>query len=169
MGRRELVTSPASRRCQYAPISGTDTTRASSVESAIHDVPQNHDLCLYTTHGDYPHRSTDDILGDTVSAHGWWKKVGDSTCPRLAKVTVWLEAYFCINYPDNCIWLKQTPKKRDDIRQGGGHGRRVNARFACVSYNRVGWRIAVDVDIPRQVDPPDVVYEAQNVNCSPTD
>ena len=153
---------------QYAPISGGDTTRAFSVESAIRDVLRNRGPCLYTTRGDYPHLSIDDGVR-TVSAHGWWKRVPGATCPREATVTVWLEAYSCIDHPNNCLWLKQTPKRSDNIREGGGGGKRVNARFTCVSNNLVGWRIAVDVDIPWQVDPPDVVHVAQNVKCSPTD
>ena len=153
---------------QYAPISGADTIRVFSVESAIQDILQSHGPCLYTTRGDYPHISIDDGV-DTVSAHGWWVERDGATCPEKATVTVWLEAYFCIDYPYNCLWLKQTPKRSDDVREGGGSGRRVNARFTCVSNNLVGWRIAVDVDIPGQFDPPDVVYEQNNVTCSPTD
>lgn len=117
--------------------------------------------CDYTTHSDNPHKS-----GNEVSVHGWWTKSPGSSCPRYAYVTVELEAYYC-HWRSGCWWVAQSVNS-DRVRSGeGGRGRRVAARFPCVSNNLVGWRSIVDVDLEGQIDMPLIVSRAANVECSP--
>lgn len=146
----------------YAPYGGQSNTvgKYASVEQTIGAALKSAFGCDYTTHSDNPHKS-----GNEVSVHGWWTKSPSSSCPRYAYVTVELEAYYC-HSRSGCWWVPQAVNS-DQVRAGGGRGRRVAARYSCVSNNLVGWRSIVDVDLVGEIDMPLIVSRAADVTCSP--
>ncbi|MEL6890180.1 MAG: hypothetical protein AAFP84_01185 [Actinomycetota bacterium] len=102
--------------------------------------------CTYTQNVDTPHRS-----GGDVSVHGSWRRVS-GTCPRESNVDTYLQAWWCDSW-FGCRWVT-VASNSDDVRAGGGRGRRVTARKSCTPYTRdVSWRGLVDVDLIGQSDP----------------
>jgi hypothetical protein len=88
------------------------------------------------------------------------------TCPSLANVDVYLQAYWCDGW--GCRWVTVASASRD-VRAGGGAGNRVTARRTCKSTKSVGWRGAVDVDLIGIDDPPGYTYSViKNLGCEPS-
>ena len=118
--------------------------------------------CTYDTRVDNPHTSSGD-----VSVHGWWEVVGNSTCPSRAKVTTVLQGVWCDSWVGEC-WWKEAARNADDIRPGGGRGKRVTARRACETTEATGFRGVADVDLPGK-DPSNKAYSAPgDLPCRPS-
>lgn len=109
--------------------------------------------CTYKQRVDWPHWSDQYT---TISVHGWWEKKYNSSCPRLANVDIYLQAYYC-NYVGGCTYVN-VASNSDDVRAGGGPGRRVNARNGCNGSVLISYRGAVDVDLHDQGDPRGLTY-----------
>lgn len=115
--------------------------------------------CTYRQAIDNPHLS-----GGDTSIHGWWRTIA-GTCPSLANVDVFLQAFWCD--PFGCRWITVAAGS-GDFRPGGGSGRRATARLACATNNLVGWRGFVDVDLIGVADPSGVTISTiLNLACSP--
>ena len=67
--------------------------------------------CRYDQRVDRAHRS-----GTDVSTHGWWVNLG-GTCPAMANVDTYLQAYWCGSY--GCRWVTVSSDSRD-VRAGDG-------------------------------------------------
>lgn len=116
--------------------------------------------CRYDQRVDRAHRS-----GTDVSTHGWWVNLG-GTCPAMANVDTYLQAYWCGSY--GCRWVTVSSDSRD-VRAGGGRGNRGNARMSCSTDRTTGWRSFVDVDLLGVNDPPGFTYsDPQNLSCTPS-
>jgi hypothetical protein len=122
--------------------------------------------CHYTQATDYIHKSS---TGDAASVHGFWRNYsGVGTCPSTATVTVYLQAWWCDDYPYSCYWATLTVGQAD-VYNGGGGGNRATARWDCASDNVVGWRAFVDVDLDNWSDPAGYTYtDPVNLACSPS-
>ncbi|CCF85303.1 conserved hypothetical protein [Nitrolancea hollandica Lb] len=108
------------------------------------------------------------MSGTQVSVHGYWKnKSGAGTCPSKATVTVYLQAWYCYDYPYSCYWATLTVDQ-EDVYAGGGSANRAAARWNCANNNTVGWRGYVDVDLIGWSDPAGYTYsDIVNLPCSP--
>ena len=120
--------------------------------------------CGYTQNTDDPHLSS---TGFAASVHGWWE-TASGICPAKATVTMYLQAWYCNDYPYSCYWATLTVDQAD-VYEGGGSGNRATARWNCANSNEVGWRGYVDVDLDNWSDPPGFTYtNIKNLACSPT-
>jgi hypothetical protein len=133
-------------------------------EDAIMPMAESGDItaggCTFRQAIDDPHISSSTPLA--ASVHGWWRRIG-GTCPSLANVDVYLQAYWCDGW--GCRWVTVASASRD-VRAGGGAGNRVTARRTCKSTKSVGWRGAVDVDLIGIDDPPGYTYSViKNLGC----
>jgi len=122
--------------------------------------------CEYDQRVDNPHKSLDDGVW-TASVHGWWVRTSAAgTCPTLANVDTYLQSYWCGS--SGCYWVT-VDIDRVDVKQGGGRGKRGNARETCATSTSVGWRAYVDVDLINWSDPSGVEYSAiRNLTCTPS-
>ncbi len=119
--------------------------------------------CTYQQRVDNPHWSN---RYTKTSVHGWWVKKVGSSCPREANVDIYLQAHWC-NYVGGCSYIN-IASNSDDVRAGGGSGRRVNARHGCDGSIRVSYRGAVDVDLKDRGDPGGLTYSVSvGRNCYP--
>jgi len=76
-----------------------------------------------------------------------------------------LQAYWCDIY--GCRFITVASGKAD-VYAGGGSGKRATARVSCASYETVGWRGFVDVNLDNWSDPSGYTYSAiENLICSP--
>ena len=117
--------------------------------------------CTYKQQDDDPHWSS-----QSISVHGWWIKAFDSTCPTYANVDTYLQGYWC-PFGVNCQYVAVAEDSRD-VKEGGGRGRRGNARHGCSSTTPVSYRGALDVDLIDQSDPSGLTYSKVKVlNCYP--
>lgn len=115
--------------------------------------------CTYRQAIDNPHLS-----GGDTSIHGWWRNIA-GTCPSLANVDVFLQAFWCDAF--GCRFIT-VASGTGNFLAGGGSGRRANARLACATTNLVGWRGFVDVDLIGVADPPGFTFSPiLNLACSP--
>lgn len=119
--------------------------------------------CQHTGNSDRVHLSRGD-----VSVHSWWEALNDS-CPHRAHVWAELQAVYCTYYPDGTHYCRFVPVIRSakKLLREGGNTRydRVTTRITCTSRQTVGWRVVVDVDIPRRIDGPEKYY-SQGVDLS---
>ena len=114
--------------------------------------------CWFWQRVEWPHRS-----GADVSVHGYWEHAF-GFCPPTAVVTVWLQQYEC-STPWWCRWVNRA-ESSGEVREGGGHGKRVTARVRCISTQTTKWRGAVDVDLVGYYDDPLITYGDERwVNC----
>ncbi len=113
----------------------------------------------FGTRGDLPHISYKDSgpLGD-VSAHGWWENY--SGIQARAKVKIKLQAkIFFFKWSNVTKWNEAT------LRQGGGRGKRVTARYQTQSTRRTLWRSVIDVDIINHRDDAGTLKTKRYLNC----
>jgi hypothetical protein len=85
--------------------------------------------CTYRQAIDNPH-----ISGGDTSIHGWWRNIA-GTCPALANVDVYLQAFWCD--PFGCLWVT-VAFGTGDFLAGGGAGRRAK-RATDVREQQLGW------------------------------
>jgi uncharacterized membrane protein len=117
--------------------------------------------CNYRQRVDHAHGPTS---GD-VSTHGWWVNEG-GTCPTLANVDVYLQAYWCNSF--GCDFFTVASNSAD-VKAKNLSNQRVTTRETCdpTSY-LVGWRSFVDVDLKGVSDPSGFTYSfAENLYCAP--
>ena len=124
--------------------------------------------CDFETKGDYPHNSR--RPPGYVSVHGWWidNSDEDDPCPTYADVTVTLQGYWCFIPGVDCLWVT-LDSKRERIKEGGGAGRRVNAREPCATDTTTLYLNIVDVDLVDEADWIDTYEVTADVDCRPAD
>lgn len=150
----------------FAPYSGVATTpraKRGNITSMAESDPIQAGDCWYTQAVDNAHISSDPPTA--ASSHGWWNRVYISNCPVYANVDTYLEAWWCDGW--GCRWIT-VASNTDDVREGGGSGNRVTARWSCSGTDLVGWRSFVDVDLIGVWDPPGYTYsDPVNLYCVP--
>lgn len=154
------ASSPQAPEATAPSASGHWAPAPSGVTPMAQSGPITAGNCTYEQAVDDPHQS-----GGDVSVHGWWLK-DSGTCPSTAKVTVWLQAYYC-DPLYGCSWVTVGGPSDGDYPPGGGSGKRATARRACSASDPVGWRGQVDVDLDGVSDPSGYTYSTKNLPCSP--
>lgn len=170
----EPPTADPEPRGEELPASGFSSLSALSTTSEGSEWSESFSLarfswpwtsCQHTGNSDRVHKS-----GGDVSVHSWWEALNNS-CPHKAHVWAELQAVYCTYYPDGTRYCRFVPVIRSAMKllREGGNTRydRVTTRITCTSRQTVGWRVAVDVDIPRRIDGPEKYYsEGVDLPCA---